>query len=133
MIKNYVDIVQMLDDEMVEIANSEQLEEYVRANYERWAINWMGRNTHVFISGEWSGKLGKEAYRAYKFLIEKNNVELNGVPIKDVVSFRAIIFLSLEEPEFYNITKFKRNEDGDVLNWKFSKDLENILIEKKII
>ena len=133
MIKNYVDIVQMLDDEMVEIANSEQLEEYVRANYERWAINWMGGNTHVFISGEQPKKLAEEEYRAYKFLIEKNNVELNGVPIKDVVSFGAIIFFSLEEPEFYNITKFKRNEDGDVLNWKFSKDLENILIEKKII
>ena len=38
MTKNYVDIVQMLDDEMVEIANSEQLEEYVRANYERWCL-----------------------------------------------------------------------------------------------
>ena len=133
MIKNYVDIVQMLDDEMVEIANSEQLEEYVRANYERWAINWMGGNTRVFISGEWSGKLAEEEYRAYKFLIEKNNVELNGVPIKDVVYFRAIVFFSLEEPEFYNRAEFERNEDGDVLNWEFSKDVKNILIEKKII
>ena len=99
-------------DEMVEIANSEQLEEYVKNKYDRWAINWMGGNTRVFISGEEPKKLAEEEYRAYKFLIEKNNVELNGVPIKDVVSFRAIIFLSLEEPEFYNITKFKRNEDG---------------------
>ena len=123
-------IVQMLDDEMVEIANSEQLEEYVRANYERWAINWMGGNTHVFISGEEPEKLAEEEYRAYKFLIEKNNVELNGVPIKDVVDFRAIVFFSLEE---LDRADFERNEDGDVLNWEFSKDVENILIEKKII
>ena len=130
MIKNYMGIVQMLDDEMVEIANSEQLEEYVRANYERWAINWMGGNTHVFISGEEPEKLAEEEYRAYKFLIEKNNVELNGVPIKDVVDFRAIVFFSLEE---LDRADFERNEDGDVLNWEFSKDVENILIEKKII
>ena len=133
MIKNYVGIVQMLDDEMVEIANSEQLEDYVRANYERWAINWMGGNTYVFIGGEEPKKLAEEEYRAYKFLIEKNNVELNGVPIKDVVYFRAIVFFSLEEPEFYNRAEFERNEDGDVLNWEFSKDVKNILIEKKII
>ena len=30
MTKNYMDMLQMLDDEMVEIANSEQLEEYVK-------------------------------------------------------------------------------------------------------
>ena len=133
MIKDYVGIVQMLDDEMVEIANSEQLEEYVKNKYDRWAINWMGGNTRVFISGEEPKKLAEEEYRAYKFLIEKNNVELNGVPIKDVVYFRAIVFFSLEEPEFYNRAKFERNEAGDVLNWAFSKDVENILIEKKII
>ena len=127
MIKNYVDIVQMLDDEMVEIANSEQLEEYVRANYERWAINWMGGNTHVFIGDEELYKLIAEERKAYEFFIEKNNVDLDGVEIKDIIELGAIIFLSLNELEFYNDRDFMEDENGGILGWAFSEDVEKLI------
>ena len=127
MIENYVGVVQMLDDEMVEIANSEQLEEYVRANYERWAINWIGGNTHVFIGDEELYKLIAEERKAYEFFIEKNNVDLDGVEIKDIIELGAIIFLSLNELEFYNDRDFIEDENGGILGWAFSEDVEKLI------
>ena len=127
MIEKYVGVVQMLDDEMVEIANSEQLEEYVRANYERWAINWIGGNTHVFISDEELYKLIAEERKAYEFFIEKNNVDLDGVEIKDIIELGAIIFLSLNELEFYNDRDFMEDENGGILGWAFSEDVEKLI------
>ena len=119
MIKNYVDIVQMLDDEMVEIANSEQLEEYVRANYERWAINWMGGNTYVFISDEEIDSVFEETFKAYEFLIDKNNIELDGTPIVDVMDFSAIYCARLSEAHL-DKEIFKKDENGKIMYWGFS-------------
>ena len=120
-------MLQMLDDEMVEIANSEQLEGYVKNNYERWAINWIGGNTHVFIGEEELYKLIAEERKAYEFFIENNNVDLDGVSIKDIIELGAIIFLSLEELEFYNDDDFMEDEDGDILEWAFSEDVEKLI------
>lgn len=119
MTKNYMDMLQMLDDEMVEIANSGQLEDYIKENFSKWAINYNGGNTYVYICDEEIDSVFEETFKAYKFLIDKNNIELDGTPIVDVMDFSAIYFARLSEAHL-DKEIFEKDENGKIMYWGFS-------------
>lgn len=118
---NYMDMVQMLDDEMVESANSGQLEDYIKENFSKWAINFNGANTYVYICDEEMDSVFEETLKAYKhlFLVGNRDSDINGVALTDVIELNAIMFYRLSEA-YLDEEIFEKDEDGKIMYWGFS-------------
>lgn len=116
---NYMDMVQMIDDEMVEIANSGQLEDYIKENFSKWAINFNGETTYVYICDEEMDSVFEESVKAYMFLMLKNKIDLGEVLFTDVIHFNAIEFARLSEA-YLDKEIFEKNENGKIMYWGFS-------------
>lgn len=114
-----MDMVQMLDDEMVEIANSGQLEDYIKENFSKWAINFNGTNTYVYICDEEMDSVFEESVKAYMALMLKNKIDLGDVLFTDVINFNAIEFARLSEA-YLDEEIFEKDEDGKIMYWGFS-------------
>lgn len=122
MTKNYMDMVQMLDDEMVEIANSGQLEDYIKENFSKWAINYNGANTYVYICDEEMDSVFEESVKAYMVLMLKNKIDLGDVLFTDLINFNAIEFARLSEA-YLDEEIFEKDENGKIMYWGFSDSM----------
>lgn len=123
----YLSIVSMFDEQMVEIANSGQLEDYVKENFSKWAINYNGSNTYVYVCDEEiSNSTYEETLKAYMALMVKNSIILGYVPFSDVMDLQAIVFHRLSDALFEEI-EFEKDENEKILYWGFSDTMTEFI------